>query len=88
MGKGDFDSRKRRLVVLLAIIGIGILLVNLSLLSSADVRSKIKNIPIAIPIPIPGTPKSGHAAPPDPNVGCQQTCYLDTMAGYSTDKDV
>ncbi|KAI9810304.1 MAG: hypothetical protein M1827_006354 [Pycnora praestabilis] len=48
-----FDRGKRRLFFLVALIGIIFLLLNLTILSGTDVRSKIAKIPI------PGLPKSG-----------------------------
>lgn len=58
-------SGKRKLFFFLAAIVAIILLVNLTSLSGADVRSKIKSIPISIP----GKGKdSGQSVAPDPNL--------------------
>ncbi len=59
-----FDRGKRRIFLLLAVIGSVVLLLNLSLLSGTDVKSKIEKIPI------PGKdrkPNSGLNTPPDPD---------------------
>jgi hypothetical protein len=60
-----FDRGKRRLFLFLAAIGFVILLVNLSLLSGRDLRSKIKKIPIIIP---EKEKSPGGSTPPNPNV--------------------
>lgn len=59
-----FDRGKQRVVLSLAIVGVIILIVNLALISGADVPARIKNISL----PMQGKEKSGHDTPPDPNV--------------------
>jgi len=60
---GGFDRGKQRVFFLLAAVGILMMLLNLFLLSGADVPSTVKNLPL----PIPGKEKSGQNSPPDPN---------------------
>lgn len=44
-----FDRGRRRIFIYLSAIGFIILLLNLTLLTGTDVKSKIENIPIHIP---------------------------------------
>jgi hypothetical protein len=62
-----FDRGRRRIFLFLAAIGAVILLMNLSLLSGTDVQSKIKNIPVHIPL-TDKKPESGKDTAPNPNV--------------------
>jgi hypothetical protein len=60
-----FDRGNRRVLLLLAGVGFAIVVMNLSMLSGNDIKSKIKQIPLA------GKSENaspGLNAPPDPNV--------------------
>ena len=61
------DRGRRQIFIFLAAIAFVILFMNLALLSGTDVRSKIKSIPIHIPL-TKATPASGEDAPPNPDV--------------------
>ena len=60
-----FDRGKRRIFLFLASLGVFVLLINVSLLSGKDVKSKVEQIPIP---ERPKKPPSGADTPPDPNV--------------------
>jgi len=61
-----FDRGKRRIFLLLAAVGSVVLLLNLSLLSGTDLKSKIEEIPIYLPTK-DKKPNSGLTTPPDPD---------------------
>jgi hypothetical protein len=78
-----FDRGKQRVFFLLAAVGISMILLNLFLISGADIPSTVKNFPL----PIPGKEKSGQNTPPDPNAShlsavltCVLTLYLASKA--------
>jgi hypothetical protein len=61
-----FDRGKRRIFLLLAAVGSVVLLLNLSLLSGTDLKSKIEKVPIHLPGK-DKKPNSGLNTPPDPD---------------------
>lgn len=63
----SFDGGRRRIFIFLSAIGAVILFLNLTLLTGTDVRSKIENIPIHIPL-TDKKPES-DAPPVEPEVG-------------------
>jgi len=74
-----FDRGKRRIFMLLTVVGLFVLFTNLSMLSGTDVRSKIKDFPLG------GNQKpSKFDTPPDPNVSFPVATSHQKILNYMT----